>query len=297
MDKSGKRLLAVMLVGLLVCGGMGMLGAVPAAVAQTGDDGTTNWDFIVPVTHQKTVPAGYTAIRTATELNNIRNGIIISGNTYRYILMNDIDLSSWTNWEPIQSAVNATVELVKHILWYRQKNIAASLQIRRRNIFGGTKRLLNVCIRGKHHRDFMKKHTAPLPAVKYGKIPLKVKSQQKGELSTVFDNDRYITRGIEAEIPPKLQLFLWHLIDLRQQAEAELDYLQVFRLSNGKGVQKIIHTQEQPPYQDKAVLLGVKPIVEAKIYVIDDGNHSTMLYQHYADRDLLPIAVEAKELR
>lgn len=111
MDKLGKRLLAVVLVVLLVCGSAGTLGAVPAAAAQSGDDGTTNWDFIVPVTHQTTVPAGYKAIRTATELNNIRNEIITSGSTYRYILMDNIDLSSWANWEPIQSAVNATVEL------------------------------------------------------------------------------------------------------------------------------------------------------------------------------------------
>ena len=27
-----------------------------------GDDGTTNWDFIVPVTHKKTVPNGYIII-------------------------------------------------------------------------------------------------------------------------------------------------------------------------------------------------------------------------------------------
>lgn len=111
MDKLGKRLLAVVLAMVFICGSAGTLGAVPAAAAQSGDDGTTNWDFIVPVTHQTTVPAGYTAIRSAAELNNIRNAITTSGNTYRYILMSDIDLSSWTNWEPIQSAVSATVQL------------------------------------------------------------------------------------------------------------------------------------------------------------------------------------------
>jgi len=74
-------------------------GASLAAQALTGDDGTTNWDFIVPVTHQKTAPAGYTPIRTAQELSNIRNNL--SGN---YILMNNIDLSAWGNWQPIGDA-------------------------------------------------------------------------------------------------------------------------------------------------------------------------------------------------
>ena len=70
--------------------------------SQTGDDGTTNWDFIVPVTHQKTVPAGYVGISTPQQLlNNIRNDL--SGN---YILMGNIDLSGWGNWEPIGSADN-----------------------------------------------------------------------------------------------------------------------------------------------------------------------------------------------
>ena len=66
------------------------------AESMTGDDGTTNWDFIEPVTHQKTIPSGYIGIYTAQDLDNIRNNL--SGN---YIIMNDIDLSVWGNWYPI----------------------------------------------------------------------------------------------------------------------------------------------------------------------------------------------------
>lgn len=43
-----------------------------------------------------TVPSGYKGIYTANDLDSIRNDL--SGN---YILMNDIDLSSWGNWTPI----------------------------------------------------------------------------------------------------------------------------------------------------------------------------------------------------
>lgn len=45
---------------------------------------------------QTTVPEGYIGIYTAEDLNNIRNNL--SG---KYILMNDIDLSVYENWEPI----------------------------------------------------------------------------------------------------------------------------------------------------------------------------------------------------
>ena len=70
--------------------------SISAAEPKTGDDGITNWDFIEPVTHKKTVPSGYTGISTAEQLNNIRNNL-----TGSYILMNDIDLASMENWVPI----------------------------------------------------------------------------------------------------------------------------------------------------------------------------------------------------
>ncbi len=47
----------------------------------------------------KEIPEGYTPIYTAEDLNNIRNNL--SG---KYILMNDIDLSVYENWEPIGNA-------------------------------------------------------------------------------------------------------------------------------------------------------------------------------------------------
>ena len=85
--------LALVLVGLLCSIG------ISGSAAQAGDDGTINWDFIQPVTHLTTPPAGYTAIRTAAQLDNVRNNL--SGN---YILMNDINLADWGNWTPIGGA-------------------------------------------------------------------------------------------------------------------------------------------------------------------------------------------------
>lgn len=47
------------------------------------------------------VPDDFIGIYTASDLNNIRNDL-----SRNYILMNDIDLSSWGNWEPIGSIAN-----------------------------------------------------------------------------------------------------------------------------------------------------------------------------------------------
>ena len=51
-----------------------------------------------------TVPAGYTAIYTVADLDNIRNNVDADGNIVgNYILMNDLDLSG-INWDPIGSS-------------------------------------------------------------------------------------------------------------------------------------------------------------------------------------------------
>ena len=52
--------------------------------------------IVTPAFAAEDVPDGYTPIRTAEDLNNIRNDL--SG---KYILMNDIDLSAFGEWTPI----------------------------------------------------------------------------------------------------------------------------------------------------------------------------------------------------
>ncbi len=90
----------------------------------------------------------------------------------------------------------------------------------------------------------------------------------------MFNNSHYATRGINAEIPLALQLVLWKMID--EMEVAKKDYLQVFILSSENGEQKIVHEQEQPDYRKEYVFSG-DCLVNAKIFVIDDGDHSTML--------------------
>ena len=88
----------------------------------------------------------------------------------------------------------------------------------------------------------------------------------------MFNSNRYITRGVQSEIPAGLQFFMWSCIS----AVPEPDYLQIFRLEADNGKQKIVHEQEIPEFRQEYILPADTPI-NAKVYVIDDGDHSTML--------------------
>lgn len=96
----------------------------------------------------------------------------------------------------------------------------------------------------------------------------------------MFDNNRYMTIGIQQEIPIELQIFLWNSIDTLKEQEEELDYLQVFELTRERiddvFFQNIEHRQEVPKYSITYRLFS-KEMVNAKIFVIDDGTYSTMM--------------------
>lgn len=89
----------------------------------------------------------------------------------------------------------------------------------------------------------------------------------------MFQSPRYLTCGVSLSIPPELVLLLWYLIEAMPEPK---DYLQVFELSGESGKQKIVHRQEQPPYEQVHLLDWAEPVT-AKLFVIDDGDHSTML--------------------
>ena len=72
-----KKLLTLILSALLLCG------------------------IVTPAFAADDVPEGFTPIRTAEDLNNIRNDL--SG---KYILMNDIDISAFENWSAIGTKDN-----------------------------------------------------------------------------------------------------------------------------------------------------------------------------------------------
>lgn len=97
----------------------------------------------------------------------------------------------------------------------------------------------------------------------------------------MFDSPMCITRGINNELPPVIIWLLWGLIKERKDAGANLDYLQIFQLcrtveADGTTMQIIDHSQEEPPYQ-ASYSFATPEAVNAKVYVIDDVSHATML--------------------
>ena len=89
----------------------------------------------------------------------------------------------------------------------------------------------------------------------------------------IFNNNHYITSGINEKVPPLLQVIMWELI---RQMPVDKDYLQVFSLSVENGKQRIIHSQETPEYS-KEYVFNTGTSVTDKVFVIDDKTHSTML--------------------
>ena len=99
-----------------------------------------------------------------------------------------------------------------------------------------------------------------------------------------FDGSRYLTKGIQNEIPLELQIILWFMIDDNIKNSLNMDYLQIFELlpyyKDDKIYQKIIHSQEVPKRKSEKILNIFEKPITAKIYVIDDSSHCTMLFNH-----------------
>ncbi len=94
------------------------------------------------------------------------------------------------------------------------------------------------------------------------------------------DGSRYVSRGINDEIPIDVQIFMWQLIEELKDTIEDVDYLQVFTISTideSENKLRIIHSQEVPQYNKIWIFKGSNPCNDGKIFVIDDGDHSTML--------------------
>lgn len=89
----------------------------------------------------------------------------------------------------------------------------------------------------------------------------------------MFNNRRYLTCGVDSTIPLELQLFLWNCVDRLPEPR---DHLQIFDLKPMGIMQSITHRSEEPEYRMEYLLPIDEPITD-KVYIIDDGEHSTML--------------------
>ena len=102
----------------------------------------------------------------------------------------------------------------------------------------------------------------------------------------MFDKEkRYVTCGIDQRVPLELQCLMWASIDARILfSDEKIDYLQIFMFKKiNDEVFALYHEQEKPP------LLNVhysnyrpeyEELLQDKIFVIDDGDHSTMLFAY-----------------
>ena len=84
---------------------------------------------------------------------------------------------------------------------------------------------------------------------------------------------RYLTRGVDENIPLELQMFMWEAVDIMPEPK---DYLQILRLESFGIMQRITHEQEIPKFKREYLIPTNNPIT-AKVYIIDDGEYCTML--------------------
>lgn len=73
----------------------------------------------------------------------------------------------------------------------------------------------------------------------------------------MFDNQKFLTRGVENEIPSWLINLMWHMV-LTMEVPRK-DYLQVFILTKTPTGQHIVHEQEQPPYRSSLMCRVMMP--------------------------------------
>lgn len=90
----------------------------------------------------------------------------------------------------------------------------------------------------------------------------------------MFNNQKFLTCGVMAEIPSWLANLMWHMV-LTMEVEGK-DCLQVFTLTKTPTGQHIVHEQEQPPYRYE-LEVECPDAVDAKVFVIDSQVYSTML--------------------
>ena len=94
-------------------------------------------------------------------------------------------------------------------------------------------------------------------------------------------DNRYVTRGVNDEVDIRLQLIMWSMIDkLKDEESVEVDYLQVFKLRREGNKILINQSQEVPEYSCtyEIEIEDVQIDDEIKVYVIDSGEYSTMLF-------------------
>lgn len=91
------------------------------------------------------------------------------------------------------------------------------------------------------------------------------------------DKNKYTTKEINEKISLIHVMLMFELV---HDMNIKKDYLQIFKLfvdNENKNLQIVEHSQEQPYYTRLHKFITLNP-VEAKIYVVDDGEYSVMMF-------------------
>lgn len=97
---------------------------------------------------------------------------------------------------------------------------------------------------------------------------------------------RYQTQGIATELPKEIAVQIWRSIDMQLKLGKKLDYLQIFKTEKVGDLLAIHHKQEVNEKTETISILYSEyraeydNILGKTVYIIDDGDHSTILFAH-----------------
>lgn len=86
-----------------------------------------------------------------------------------------------------------------------------------------------------------------------------------------------ISAGIYLEIPQWIQNLIWFLWETADVSEK--DIVQSFHLSCGNNMQKIAHSQKQPPYHKVIMIPSEEPALCAEIIILETSNSLLMMLE------------------
>ena len=108
----------------------------------------------------------------------------------------------------------------------------------------------------------------------------------------MFDNKRYLTRGIASEVPLTIQLLIWQMIDKLRDKRSKVDYLQVFKVKHSDRHIIIEQSSSEPEFKTTfefhTASVGTEEAGQVyTVWVIDDGEQTLMLFPEERWKELV----------
>lgn len=99
----------------------------------------------------------------------------------------------------------------------------------------------------------------------------------------MFDNKRFVTRGIDSEVSLSIQILIWQMIDNLKRKKNKIDYLQKFKVTYSDKFIKIEQSSTEPKYENTfefhTVSVGMAVTEQTyTVWVIDDSENTVMMF-------------------